>query len=518
MSTPAAWSRGYPVAEPYPPAWHGFQSPAHLRATLAMMGVAWEVGPETPLRIAEIGCGSGYSANVLAAGCPAAEVIGFDYNPAHIAEARSFAAEAGLSNVRFEETDLAELDGPALEALPAFDLVLVHGLWSWVDDRVRDGVLRLLRRRLQPGGVVLMTYNAMPGAATGLALWRLVRSMLANAPPGSAPLGSDAFGAARAQVERLVAAEARNLLPSVWRSMLMGEMGDARPGYLLHEFATEHWRPAFFADVAAAMGSARCEYAGSATLSENFPSMTLSGGQQALWREAPDQAARELITDLCVPRAFRRDVYVRGIRRVGAEAASDAITLLPTSLRQGEVKLVAQAGEAALPPHIIGPMREALLQGPQTIAALRALPGCGGATPQETLAMLVGSHVAMPMWQHPGAVTADSVAAARRMNAASMRRLAPHGVSPLAGEGSRLALATPVLGGGLFADPLEVAVATLMAQHPPGPDGAVDVPALMDRLVPPGPTPPPEALAGVQEAVLGVLRQRWPLWRAMGIA
>ncbi|MBX9594956.1 MAG: class I SAM-dependent methyltransferase, partial [Roseomonas sp.] len=498
MSTPAAWSRGYPVAEPYPPAWHGFQSPAHLRATLAMMGVAWEVGPETPLRIAEIGCGSGYSANVLAAGCPAAEVIGFDYNPAHIAEARSFAAEAGLSNVRFEETDLAELDGPALEALPAFDLVLVHGLWSWVDDRVRDGVLRLLRRRLQPGGVVLMTYNAMPGAATGLALWRLVRSMLANAPPGSAPLGSDAFGAARAQVERLVAAEARNLLPSVWRSMLMGEMGDARPGYMLHEFATEHWRPAFFADVAASMGSARCEYAGSATLSENFPSMTLSAGQQALWREAPDQAARELITDLCVPRAFRRDVYVRGIRRVGAEAATDAITLLPTSLSQGDVKLVAQAGEAALPPHIIGPMREALLQGPQTIAALRALPGCGGATPQETLAMLVGSHVAMPMWQHPGAVTAESVAAARRMNAASLRRLAPHGVSPLAGEGARLALATPVLGGGLFADPLEVAVATLMAQHPPGPDGAVDVPALMDRQVPPGPPPPPEALAGVQ--------------------
>lgn len=513
MSTPAAWSRGYPVAEPYPPAWHGFQSPAHLRATLAMMGVAWEVGPETPLRIAEIGCGSGFSANVLAAGCPAAEVIGFDYNPAHVAEARSFAAEAGLANVRFEEADLAELDGPALEALPAFDLVLVHGFWSWVDDRVRDGVLRLLRRRLQPGGVVLMTYNAMPGAAPGLALWRLVRGMIAGAPPGS-----DAFAAAKQQVERLVAAEARNLLPSVWRSLLLGEMGDARPGYMLHEFATEHWRPAFFADVAAAMGSARCEYAGSATLSENFPSMTLSAAQQALWREAPDQAARELVTDLCVPRAFRRDVYVRGIRRVGAEAATDAIMLVPTSLSQREVKLVAQAGEAALPPHIIGPMREALLQGPQSIAALRALPGCGGATPQETLTMLVGSHVAMPMWQHPGAVAADSVAAARRMNAASMRRLAPHGVSPLAGEGARLALATPVLGGGLLADPLEIAVATLMAQEPPGPDGGVDVPALMGRLVPPGPPPPAEALAGVQESVLAVLRQRWPLWRALGIA
>jgi SAM-dependent methyltransferase len=513
MSNPAAWSRGYPVAEPYPPAWHGFQSPAHLRATLAMMGVAWEVGPETPLRIAEIGCGSGYSANVLAAGCPAAEVIGLDYNPAHIAEARSFAWEAGLANIRFEETDLAELDGAALDALPAFDLVLIHGLWSWVDDRVREGVLRLLRRRLQPGGVVLLTYNAMPGAATGLALWRLVRGMLAGAAPGS-----DAFAAARAQVERLVAAEARHLLPSVWRSLLLGEMGHARPGYMLHEFATEHWRPAFFADVAAAMGSARCEYAGSATLSENFPSMTLSEAQQALWREAPDQAARELVVDLCVPRAFRRDVYVRGIRRVGAEAATDAIELVPASLSRQEVKLVAQAGEAVLPPAIIGPMRDALAQGPQTIGALRALPGCGGATPQETLAMLVGSHVAMPVWQHPGAVPAAGLAAARRLNAASMRRLAPHGVSPLAGDGSRLALATPVLGGGLFADPLEVAVACLMAQDPPGPDGGIDLAALIRRLVPPGPPPPAEVVAGLQETIVTLLRERWPVWRALGIA
>jgi SAM-dependent methyltransferase len=513
MSTPAAWSRGYPVAEPYPPAWHGFQSPAHLRATLAMMGVAWEVGPETPLRIAEIGCGSGYTANVLAAGNPAAQVIGFDYNPAHIAEARSFAAEAGLGNVRFEEADLAELDGAALEALPPFDLVLVHGLWSWVDDRVREGVLRLIRRRLEPGGVVLLTYNAMPGAATGLALWRLVRGILASAPPGS-----DAFAAARAQVDRLVAAEARNLLPSVWRSVLMGDAGDARPGYMLHEFATEHWRPAFFADVAAAMGSARCDFAGSATLSENFPAMTLSEAQQALWREAPDLATRELITDLCVPRAFRRDVFVRGVRRISAEAATDALVLVPTSLSQREVKLVAQAGEAVLPPHIIGPMREALARGPQTIGALRALPGCGGTTPQEALAMLVGSHVAMPMWQHPAEVDPAALATARRLNAASMRRLAPHGVSAIAGDGARLALATPVLGGGVFADPLEIAVATLMAQHPPGEDGAIDVPALIGRLLPPGATPPQEALDGLRDSVVALLRERWPVWRALGIA
>jgi SAM-dependent methyltransferase len=475
------------------------------------MGVAWEVGPGMRLNIAEVGCGSGYTANVLAAGSPEWEVLGLDYNPAHIAEARSMAAEAGLPNARFEEVDLAELDGAALEALPEFDLVTLHGLWSWVDDRVRDGVLRLLRRRLKPGGVVMISYNALPGAGAALGLSRLVRGALNG--PGDV---TQRIGAARGMVERLVAAEARHMLPSTWRALLLGEMGAAREGYLLHEFMTTHWRPAFFADVADAMAGARCEYVGSATLDENFPAMTLTPDQQALWHEAPDGAARELVKDLCVPRAFRRDVFVRGMRRVNRDLATDALVLAGATASGEARKLSTQAGEATLPPAIIDPMRAALALGPQSIAALRALPGCGGVTPGETLTMLVGSGAALPLWRLPGGDPGweDAAAAARRLNAAAARRLAPHGV----GGTARLALATPALGGGLPVEALELAVATLMAEMPPGPDGAIDLPALIRRLVPPGPLPPPEVLGGLQEALVTMLQDRWAVWRSLGIA
>ena len=64
------------------------------RDLCALMGVAWEVGPETPLSIAEVGCGTGYTGSVLAAGNPNSRVLGLDYNPAHIAEARSMASAA----------------------------------------------------------------------------------------------------------------------------------------------------------------------------------------------------------------------------------------------------------------------------------------------------------------------------------------------------------------------------------------------------------------------------------------
>ncbi len=510
MTNPTAWSRGYPVSEVYPPSWHDFQSPAHLHLVCALMGVTWEVSADTPMSIAEVGCGTGFTAAVLAAGNPNAEVMGLDYNPAHIAEARSLARAAGLKNLRYQEADLAELSDAELDRLPEFDLITVHGVWSWVADPVRDGVLRLLRRRLKPGGVALVSYNALPAAAGSLGLSRVARGAMLGAADSI-----DGVAAASRMVEKLIAAEAAHLPPSGWRRLFTGEAPGARPGYVLHEFLTEHWRPSFFADVAAAMGTARCEFVGSATIDENFPQMSLSPAQCALWDEAPDEAGRQMVLDLCAPRAFRRDVYVRGLRRMPRDPAVSAITLALATHASGEFALKTQAGVAQLPKALIEAVRGALLDGPKTIAALRALPGCGKTTPSELVAMLVASGMAVPVWQTASSTPQhdQAVATARRFNGLVADRHAPHGV----GAG-RLSLTTPHLGGGLAVSALELAVAKRVAQ------AAAEVPAVeitaawvASRLTPEGATPPPEILEELVARVAEVLHDKLPVWRSLGL-
>lgn len=514
MSHPTDWARGYPVSEPYPPSWHHFQSPAHLRVVCALMGVAWDAGPDTPLAIAEIGCGTGYTSAMLAAGNPQAQVVGLDYNPAHIAEARGMAAAAGLANLHFVEADLAELGDAELDRLPEFDVVTVHGVWSWVGDLVREGVLRLLRRRLKPGGLAMIGYNALPGAAGALGLWRVARAAML-----AAGNSVDGVAAVTKLVERLIAAEAMHLPPSGWRRLFTGEATGVRPGYVLHEFLTEHWRPSFFADVAVALGSVRCEYVGSATIDENFPQMTLTPAQRELWDEAPDEAARELVKDLCVQRAFRRDVFVRGLRRVPRDAAVDALWVATARHRQGEVSLVAQAGVAKLPQPLIDTVRDALVGGPRTIGALRALPGCGNTTPSELIALLMGSDSAVPLWRQPGsgADWDQAVAVARRLNAAAANRLAPHGVG-----GSQMGLATPALAGGLSATALELAVVKRMTEAQSGgvdaaPAGEPVAAAIVRRMMPPGPGPDAGIVEELERTVAEVLRERLPVWRALGV-
>lgn len=507
MSASPTWSHGYTVSSPYPAVWHFFQSPSHLSLLCALQGVVWEVGPGTPLTILDVGCGTGYAASVLAASNPQWRVVGLDYNPAHVAEGRSLAAAAQLENFQLLEADLAALDGAALDALPEADLVCVHGLWSWVSDAVREGILRLLRRKAKPGGLVLMTYNCMPGAAGALGLARLARQVMRGAPSPEA-----AVAALSEQVRVLHAAEPEHLPPTGWRQMLLGTSKTGlRPDYLLHEFTTEHWRPAFQGDVAAALDGVGCGYVGSASLDENIPMMTLSPSQQAIHATMPDEASRQLLIDFCVGRPFRRDVYMRGLRRETQRAALPGVELVLAAHHAEPLQLRGQAGVAELPEAIVAAVRARLAEGPASVEALCALPGCANVPADQLVTMLVGSGLAERLWRRPGGDPGwnAAIALARRFNRVAAERLAPHGI----GAGQK-AIASPALGGGMAASSLELAVSQVMAADPPEPATPA---AVAGRLLPPGHEPPEEARAELEEVIGKLLQARLPVWRALGM-
>lgn len=99
-------------------------------------------------RIADVGCGAGWSTIALARAYPHADVIGYDADAASIAEARRHAEENGVS-VRFVQADAAALAGEA-----AFDLALVLEALHDMAQPVR--VLAAIRSALAPAGTVLI--------------------------------------------------------------------------------------------------------------------------------------------------------------------------------------------------------------------------------------------------------------------------------------------------------------------------------------------------------------------------
>ena len=100
-------------------------------------------------RVADIGCGSGHSTNLLARAFPQSTFVGYDTNADGLARARTEAAAYGLSNVTFENLDVATLPAePPLDAVFAFDAI---------HDQVDPAaVLDHVFAALKPGGVFAM--------------------------------------------------------------------------------------------------------------------------------------------------------------------------------------------------------------------------------------------------------------------------------------------------------------------------------------------------------------------------
>jgi SAM-dependent methyltransferase len=145
----------------------------------------------SPLRVADVGCGAGWSTNAIARAFPKADVIGFDADEASIVDARANAVAQQVA-VRFEARDAVAIadHGP-------FDLIVVL---EALHDMARPAdVLRSLRQTLAPEGCILVadekvadTFHA-PGDDIERLMygWSIVHCLpVSLAEPPSAAIGT----------------------------------------------------------------------------------------------------------------------------------------------------------------------------------------------------------------------------------------------------------------------------------------------------------------------------------------
>jgi SAM-dependent methyltransferase len=159
----AQWDAGYVTDTAYVHDFCQFQTPAILSVAALAKGVAAPGSHGESITYCDLGCGQGFTANLIAAANPQAEILAADFNPSHIAVARNLARADATKNIVFREADFAELVDDA--SLPDFDIVALHGVYSWISPENRQLIVAFLLQRLKPGGLAYISYDAMPGWA-----------------------------------------------------------------------------------------------------------------------------------------------------------------------------------------------------------------------------------------------------------------------------------------------------------------------------------------------------------------
>ena len=294
---------GYVTDIPYVRGFKPMLAPAWLDF-VALLGGMRPPARENGFAWCDLGCGQGVTAAVLATTHPVGEFHGIDAMPVHVEFAAGLAAEAEAANARFHIVDFAAaLDRP----LPRFDYIVAHGVYSWVDEAVRAQLRRFIDRRLKSGGLVYVSYNALPGWTGDLPFQYLARELAATASGDSAAR----FGQASGMIDRLAQAGVRPLAASHTVRELRDKPFAYPPSYLVHEFLQASWQALYVTELRRDMAEIGLKSVGSAYLVENFDSWVLTRRARRLLAEIDDPDLRELVRDFCLDQRFRADVFAR---------------------------------------------------------------------------------------------------------------------------------------------------------------------------------------------------------------
>jgi len=372
----AGWNEGYIVDIEYT---HGFYrelAPSVLSFAALMQGVSAPGLRVEPLAYCELGCGQGVSTNVLAAANPHVEFYATDFNPTHVAGAEALARAARLPNVHFSDDSFAEF--LERDDLPDFDIVALHGIYSWISPANRRTIVEFIRRKLKPGGLVYASYNTMPGWASVMPLRRLLVEYADRQASGSR---AARIRAAVDFAERMSTLGTRFFAghPKLAERLKLLKTKD--PHYIAHEYFNADHNPFYFVDVAEEFADAKLRWIGSASPLETIDELNLSADQRKMLAEIDDIALRETLRDHIVDQGFRKDVFVKGPVRMSRSLARERWldTRFALSRLPGDVPLEVHGRgySMKLQPDFHRALMAALDRTPRSLHEIMASPGLG---------------------------------------------------------------------------------------------------------------------------------------------
>lgn len=434
------WTSGYVSEVDYTHGYYRELSPLHLNLALLLR----EHAPlREPLRYLELGFGQGLSLNVHAAAVPG-EYWGTDFNPTHAANALDLAAASG-ANVRIFDDAFADL--AKRDDLPDFDIIALHGIWSWISDENRRVIVDIARRKLKVGGAVYISYNATPGWSAAMPVRHLLL-LHAELASGEAQGIVPRIDASLAFGQQLVDANALYFRANAQATERLKSMQNQNRRYLAHEYFNADWHPMPFSDVARHLEDAKLSFAASAHLLDSIEGVNLSPEQQKILAGIGHPVLRETVRDYCVNQQFRRDIWVKGARaltgpRHGQLLGAQRLVLL-THPDEIPLKINGARGEGQLQADIYRPVLEFLASEgfqPKRVSDMaQAMRNARGGNVTEVVNVLVGAGYAA------AAQAPEATEAARPRT----RRLNDHIIGLAVNGGGELGvLASPVAGMGL---------------------------------------------------------------------
>jgi ubiquinone/menaquinone biosynthesis C-methylase UbiE len=344
--------KGYISDVDYVPGFYGNMAPIAMSFIAAINRVRPPVG-QPSFRYLELGSGLGRCLTTLAAANPNGQFTGVDFNRNHTLLIERDIEAGQLKNAKVITAGFDSLP----DDLGEFDFIALHGVYSWVSAAVREDIVKIAKKHLAKQGLLLVSYNAMPG-------WSALQ-------PIRAILQQYALRRTGDSIQRIT--EALKYLkyirdnkaqyfednPTVAEKVEM--FVQQNPRYLAHEYLNEHWDTFYFFEVADDFKRAGLEFIGSLPPHENFWDLCVRPEFKDLFSTTTDRYVIETHKDFCANTAFRWDVYCREpIAMKSMEGRLESADQFYFRLMRSDIKFPFPVNLGVVTAKAQGPVYEAL--------------------------------------------------------------------------------------------------------------------------------------------------------------
>ncbi|MEI1252210.1 class I SAM-dependent methyltransferase [Rhizobium aouanii] len=434
-----AWSYGYFTDLNYTHGYYPEMNPAMLRLACLCNAVEPQL-PDAPSYL-ELGFGQGVTINMLAA-ASSGTYWGTDFNPAQTVEARKL-ADASRADIHLYDNSFEEFANR--RDLPDFDVIALHGIWSWISEKNRKIITDIIRRKLRPGGLAYISYNCLPGWAPVVPIRQLM-SLYQDYGGGKMSRPIERIEGAVQFAEEIAKAGSYYFRDNPFAKHHLEQMGKQGRNYLGHEYMNADWHLEHFSDMARSLDEAKLTYVGSARLLDGIDAFQLNEAGTKFVSQIGHPIMRETVRDFLLNRRFRTDIFVKGARPLPGREHRDAWYALAFVLVVPEIdvpkKIICARGEVALPADKYDLILEALADDgyrPKRVEELLKHDKLRKLKPQDIvdlLTVLTGAGFAAPA-QSPSETVSEQCRALNRhiLQRALVSMDLHHMVSPVTGGG-----------------------------------------------------------------------------------
>lgn len=284
---------------PYPSSARKYTHPYYLRSAAALAG--FTAPSPDGCRVLEIGCSDAGNMLNMALTMPTAHFLGIDLSAREIEAGRALTAALGLKNIEIEVADIMEFN---VGQRGRFDYIIVHGVYSWTPEFVRQKILEVCREALSPQGVAFISYNTNPGCRLRDAARNLARYAVRNA---------DSLHTATAEARNILEIAGQlNVSESEYYTALIEReckmLAEVPDSFVAHDVLETDNRAFYFHEFARELTEANLEHFGDSTLDcyrVMYPPFTLA---EKIARSGNGLYGREQQIDLFFGRQFRESL------------------------------------------------------------------------------------------------------------------------------------------------------------------------------------------------------------------